>query len=62
MYKVYFMTFGCKVSQYETECFKSWFASRGFEITENEESGDVFVINSSTVTGSGDSKSLYAVR
>lgn len=62
MYKVYFMTFGCKVSQYETECFKSCFASRGFEITENEESGDVFVINSCTVTGSGDSKSLYAVR
>ena len=62
MYKVYFITFGCKVSQYETECLKSCFSSAGFEITENEEEGDVFVVNSCTVTGSGDSKSLYAVR
>lgn len=62
MYKVYFIIFGCKVSQYETECLKSCFSSAGFEVTENEEEGDVFVINSCTVTGSGDSKSLYAVR
>ncbi len=62
MYKVYFITFGCKVSQYETECLKSCFSSAGLEITENEEEGDVFVVNSCTVTGSGDSKSLYAVR
>ncbi len=62
MYKVYFITFGCKVSQYETECMRSCFVSRGYEITQTEEEADVFVINSCTVTGSGDSKSLYAVR
>ncbi len=62
MYKVFFITFGCKVSQYETECLRSCFISRGFEIALAEEEADVFVINSCTVTGSGDSKSLYAVR
>ncbi len=36
--------------------------SRGYEIAQTEEGADVFVINSCTVTGSGDSKSLYAVR
>ncbi|MBO5163346.1 MAG: tRNA (N(6)-L-threonylcarbamoyladenosine(37)-C(2))-methylthiotransferase MtaB [Ruminococcus sp.] len=62
MYKVYFITFGCKVSQYETECLKSCFSSAGFAVAESEEKGDVFVVNSCTVTGSGDKKSLYAVR
>ena len=62
MYKVFFITFGCKVSQYETECLRSCFISRGFEIAIAEGEADVFVVNSCTVTGSGDSKSLYAVR
>lgn len=62
MYKVYFITFGCKVSQYETECIKSSFLANNFEAAETEAEADVFVVNSCTVTGSGDSKSLYAVR
>ncbi len=62
MYKIYFITFGCKVSQYETQCIKSCFESSGFEIVDMENNADVFVVNSCTVTGSGDSKSLYSVR
>lgn len=62
MNKVYFITFGCKVSQYETECMRSCFISGGYSIAESEAEADIFVINSCTVTGSGDSKSLYAVR
>lgn len=62
MYKVYFITFGCKVSQYETQCIRSCFESSGFESVETENGADIFVVNSCTVTGSGDSKSLYAVR
>ena len=62
MYKVYFMTFGCKVNQYETECLRSAFAEKGFRECEAPEGADVILINSCTVTGSGDSKSLYAVR
>ena len=62
MYKVFFVTFGCKVNQYETECLRSCFVEKGFVSAENESEADVFVVNSCTVTGSGDSKSLYAVR
>lgn len=62
MYKIFFITFGCKVSQYETECIKNCFIKYNFILSETEDNADVFVVNSCTVTGSGDSKSLYAVR
>lgn len=62
MYKVFFVTFGCKVNQYETECLRSCFEEKGFVSAVKESDADVFVVNSCTVTGSGDSKSLYAVR
>ncbi|MBR1591912.1 MAG: tRNA (N(6)-L-threonylcarbamoyladenosine(37)-C(2))-methylthiotransferase MtaB [Ruminococcus sp.] len=62
MYKVFFITLGCKVNQYETECMKSSFVSAGFSVSDDKSSADVILINSCTVTGSGDSKSLYAVR
>lgn len=61
MYNVCFITFGCKVNQYETDCMADCFRSAGFEISA-EENADVFVINSCTVTGSGYSKSLYKMR
>lgn len=60
--KVFFITLGCKVNQYETECMKSNFISAGFSVTDDKNNADVILINSCTVTGSGDSKSLYAVR
>lgn len=62
MYKVFFITFGCKVSSYETECLRSCFETSGFVSADAEKEADIFVVNSCTVTGSGDSKSLYAVR
>ena len=62
MYKVFFITFGCKVSQYETELLRSCFAEAGFAPADKSADADVIVVNSCTVTGSGDSKSVYAVR
>ncbi len=62
MYKVYFITFGCKVNSCETESMKRLFLEYGFALAETEASADVFVVNSCTVTQGGDSKSLYAVR
>ena len=62
MYRIYFITFGCKVNQYESECIKSEFEKRGFLPVDEPKSADVIVINSCTVTASGDSKSLYALR
>ena len=62
MYKVFFITFGCKVNQYETECMKADLLSKGFESAESADVADVIILNSCTVTSSGDSKSLYALR
>ena len=62
MYKIYFITFGCKVNHYETECMKELFRQAGFEITDEEEKADAVVINSCTVTSSGDSRALTALR
>ena len=62
MYKVYFITFGCKVNHYETECMKSLFREADFEIIEAPDNADAVVINSCTVTSSGDSRALAALR
>ncbi len=62
MYKVFFITFGCKVSQYESELLRSCFSEAGFAPADKSADADVIVVNSCTVTGSGDSKSVYAVR
>lgn len=62
MYKVFFITFGCKVNQYETECIKADFRSHGYEILDSWNGADAVVINSCTVTSSGDSRVLSALR
>lgn len=51
-----FYTLGCKVNQYETTVLMSLFASEGFDITDFSSDADVYVINSCTVTESGDKK------
>ncbi|WP_028516753.1 tRNA (N(6)-L-threonylcarbamoyladenosine(37)-C(2))-methylthiotransferase MtaB [Ruminococcus flavefaciens] len=62
MYKVYFITFGCKVNHYETECMKLLFREADFEITDIPDDADAVVINSCTVTSSGDSRAITALR
>lgn len=62
MYKVFFITFGCKVNQYETECIKTAFEKSGYEISENQDEADIVVVNSCTVTSSGDSRVISALR
>ena len=60
--KVYFETFGCKVNSYETESMSADFKMNGYEHSDNPKDADIIIVNSCTVTASGDSKSLYAVR
>ena len=45
MYKVFFITFGCKVNYYETECMKSLFRESGFEIGTELSSADAVMHN-----------------
>ncbi|MCM1329874.1 MAG: tRNA (N(6)-L-threonylcarbamoyladenosine(37)-C(2))-methylthiotransferase MtaB, partial [Ruminococcus sp.] len=53
---VFFLTFGCKVNLYETENMKQLFSEAGYTVSAEEEGADIFVVNSCTVTGTGDKK------
>lgn len=54
--KVYIITLGCKVNQYESEVILELFLNSGFERSDKIEDADVIIINSCTVTSSSDQK------
>ncbi|MBQ5312364.1 MAG: tRNA (N(6)-L-threonylcarbamoyladenosine(37)-C(2))-methylthiotransferase MtaB [Oscillospiraceae bacterium] len=58
---IHFMTFGCKVNMYETECLRKLFESEGF-VSSDETKADIFVVNSCTVTHDSDNKLFKALR
>lgn len=60
--KVAFYTLGCKVNHYETESLSELFISDGYERVSHKEYSDVYVINTCSVTNSGDSKSRKIIR
>ena len=62
MYKVGFCTLGCKVNQYETEAMGELFEKRGYVIADFNDICDIYVINTCTVTGTGDKKSRQMIR
>jgi len=55
-------TLGCKVNQYETEAMQELFVADGYEIVDHSEKADVYVINTCTVTATGDKKSRQFIR
>lgn len=57
-----FFTLGCKVNQYETQLLKEELSKNGYEIVSEDDSPDVFVINSCTVTSESDRKTRQMVR
>lgn len=57
-----FFTLGCKVNQYETQILTQQFAARGYDIVEPSDPADVYVVNSCTVTATGDKKTRQAIR
>ena len=60
--KAAFTTLGCKVNQYETQILQEKFAAAGIETAEKGERCDICVINSCTVTSSGDKKTRQMLR
>ncbi len=62
MKKIAFHTLGCKVNQYDTQAMLELFKKEGYQICPFEEVCDVYVVNTCTVTNTGDKKSLNAVR
>ena len=55
-------TLGCKVDQYESEAIAETFLARGYEIASAEDSCDIYVINTCTVTAESDAKSRKYIR
>ena len=55
-------TLGCKVNQYDTEAMLERFERAGYAAVPFPGEADVYLINTCTVTGTGDQKSLKAIR
>ncbi|MFS0751396.1 tRNA (N(6)-L-threonylcarbamoyladenosine(37)-C(2))-methylthiotransferase MtaB [Oceanobacillus sp. 1P07AA] len=62
MTTVAFHTLGCKVNHYETEGIWRMFKEEGYERVDFDHNSDVYVINTCTVTNSGDKKSRQVIR
>lgn len=62
MATVAFHTLGCKVNHYETEAIWQLFKDNDYERVEFETNADVFIINTCTVTNTGDKKSRQVIR
>ncbi|MBI5975756.1 tRNA (N(6)-L-threonylcarbamoyladenosine(37)-C(2))-methylthiotransferase MtaB [Staphylococcus canis] len=62
MSTVAFHTLGCKVNHYETEAIWQLFKESSYERVDFEQNADVFVINTCTVTNTGDKKSRQIIR
>ena len=56
------VTLGCKVNQYETEYVREGLRRIGFRDARPGEAADVCVVNTCTVTATGDAKSRQIIR
>ena len=56
-----FYTLGCKVNQYETQVLIQQFSAYGYDIVDSSDAADVYIINSCTVTASGDKKTRQMI-
>ena len=59
---VCFTTLGCKVNQYDSQAMLEEFERHGYAVAPAGAPADVYVVNTCTVTGTGDKKSLQAIR
>ncbi|TCP53311.1 threonylcarbamoyladenosine tRNA methylthiotransferase MtaB [Tumebacillus sp. BK434] len=62
MSTVAFHTLGCKVNSYDTEAIWHLFREKGYAQVEFDDMADVYVINTCTVTNTGDKKSRQMIR
>ena len=55
-------TLGCKVNQYDTQAMLELFQQAGYQAVSVDQPADVYLVNTCTVTGTGDKKSLQLIR
>ena len=56
------VTLGCKVNQYETQLVLEALERNGFREAREDETADLCVVNTCTVTSNGDSRSRQVIR
>ena len=56
------LTLGCKVNQYESQYFREMLELNGIQIVEEDESTDLCIINTCTVTHDADAKGRNIIR
>ncbi len=56
------VTLGCKVNQYETQLVRESLEQHGYREANEDEAADLCVVNTCTVTSTGDSKSRQVIR
>ncbi|WP_020615652.1 tRNA (N(6)-L-threonylcarbamoyladenosine(37)-C(2))-methylthiotransferase MtaB [Paenibacillus daejeonensis] len=62
MPSVAFYTLGCKVNFYDTEAMWQLFKQEGYEQVDFDATADVYIVNTCTVTNTGDKKSRQIIR
>ena len=62
MKTVSFTTLGCKVNQYDSQAMLEQFEQHGYAAAKPGIAADVYVVNTCTVTGTGDKKSMQIIR
>ena len=56
------ITFGCKVNQYDTQSMQETVQRNGYTVVDDNESADIYFINTCTVTHIADQKARQAIR
>lgn len=62
MKTIAFTTLGCKVNEYDTQAMRELFEAAGWRSVPFSQEADVYLINTCTVTSTGDNKSMKTIR
>ena len=55
--KIHFISLGCKTNQYETNAMEQKFIEKGYDLAEDGEKADIYVVNTCSVTNIAERKS-----
>ncbi len=59
--KVSLITLGCRSNAFDTELMANYFKSKGYEVVNDQEQADIYIINTCTVTSEADRSSRQAI-
>ena len=59
--KAAYCTLGCKVNQYDTQAMRELMENAGYDTVDFEDEADVYIVNTCTVTATGDKKSRQMI-